>query len=55
MDSFEFNKIAAAVLAALLLIFGTPTLLDVMKGGDGLRVPGFASTDLTARSREVMA
>lgn len=30
MDSFEFNKIAAAVLSALLLIFGTPVLLEVL-------------------------
>ncbi len=33
MDSFEFNKIAAAVLSALLLIFGTPILLEIVKGG----------------------
>ena len=30
MDSFEFNKIAGAVLAALLLIFGGRTLMDVV-------------------------
>jgi cytochrome c len=34
MDSFEFNKIAAAVLAALLLMIGTPTLLEAMRAGD---------------------
>lgn len=30
MDSFEINKIAGAVLAALLLIFGGRTLMDVV-------------------------
>lgn len=35
MDSFEINKIVGSVLAALLLIFGTPTLLDIAKGGHG--------------------
>ncbi|MDX2204648.1 MAG: cytochrome c family protein [Hyphomicrobiaceae bacterium] len=30
MDSFEFNKIAGAALAALLLMFGSRTLLDVV-------------------------
>ena len=29
MDSFELNKIAGAVLAALLTIFGVKTLLDI--------------------------
>jgi len=29
MNSFELNKIAGAVLAALLLIFGTRTLIDL--------------------------
>jgi len=33
MDSFEFNKIAAAILSALLLIFGTPILIEVLSGG----------------------
>jgi cytochrome c len=31
MDSFEFNKIAGAVLSALLLIFGTSTLIETVK------------------------
>jgi cytochrome c len=35
MDSFEFNKIAGAVLAALLFIFGMSTMLDVVRGGHG--------------------
>lgn len=30
MDSFEFNKIAAAVIAALLLMVGMPTLQEVL-------------------------
>ncbi len=33
MDSFEFSKISAAVLTALLLIFGTPVLLKALRGG----------------------
>lgn len=35
MDSFEFNKIAAAVLSALLLMIGMPTFLEVVRGGHG--------------------
>ncbi|MBU2532794.1 MAG: cytochrome c family protein [Alphaproteobacteria bacterium] len=35
MDSFEFNKIAAAVLSALLLMFGTPILAEILAGGGG--------------------
>ena len=35
MDSWEFNKIAAAVLAALLIIFGSSTLLELSHGGHG--------------------
>ncbi|MEL7542509.1 MAG: cytochrome c family protein [Pseudomonadota bacterium] len=31
MDSFEFNKIAGAVLAALLLVFGTRTLINEIR------------------------
>jgi cytochrome c len=31
MDSFEFNKIAGAVLAALLVIFGVSTALETIK------------------------
>ncbi len=29
MDSFEFTKVAAAVLSALLLIFGAKTALEI--------------------------
>ena len=31
MDSFEINKIAGAILAALLLVFGSATLIDIFK------------------------
>ena len=43
MDSFEFNKIAGAVLAALLLIFGVSTAIDTFKGshGHGPKLVGF--------------
>jgi len=35
MDSFELNKIAGAVLSALLVIFGTKTLIETVRGGHG--------------------
>jgi len=45
MDSFELSKIAGAVLSALLLIFGTKTLIQINQaghsGGDH-EVVGFA-------------
>ncbi|MEZ5843013.1 MAG: cytochrome c family protein [Hyphomicrobiaceae bacterium] len=42
MDSFEFNKIAGAVLAALLLAFGGRTMLDLSLGGhDAHAKPGY--------------
>jgi cytochrome c len=40
MDSFEFTKIAGAVLSALLLIFGTRTIID-MNVGHAPEKPGF--------------
>lgn len=40
MDSFEFTKIAGAVLAALLLIFGTKTLIEARQG-HGAATPGY--------------
>lgn len=40
MDSFEFTKIAGAVLSALLLIFGVKTAID-MKVGHTPEKPGF--------------
>ncbi len=41
MDSFEFTKIAGAVLTALLLIFGTKTLIESRHGHSGDQ-PGYA-------------
>lgn len=35
MDSFEFNKIAGGVLAAMLLAFGSGTLADIVMSGHG--------------------
>jgi cytochrome c len=40
MDSFEFTKLAGAVLSALLLIFGTRTIID-MTVGHTPEKPGF--------------
>ena len=40
MDSFEFNKIAGAVLSALLLMFGTATFIELRSSGK-LEKPGF--------------
>lgn len=45
MDSFYFNKIAGAVLAALLVAFGSGTLAGIIRGGHddhGHGKPGFA-------------
>lgn len=42
MDSFEFNKIAGGVLAALLLAFGGGTLAEIFQGGhDSHAKPGY--------------
>ncbi len=41
MDSFEFNKIAGAVLAALLVIFGVSTALDTFKGKGNPKLVGY--------------
>lgn len=44
MDSFEFTKFAGAALAALLLIFGTRTILDIRQhegGGHGEAKNGY--------------
>lgn len=35
MDSFELTKIAAAILMALLVIFGVRTFIDIRTGGHG--------------------
>lgn len=42
MTSFELNKIAGAVLTALLLIFGTRTLMDVVAKEHKPEKPGWA-------------
>ncbi|MGQ0457163.1 MAG: c-type cytochrome [Hyphomicrobium sp.] len=41
MDSFELTKVAGAALAALLLIFGTKTMVE-MKTGHPSESPGYA-------------
>ncbi len=41
MDNFEFTKIAGAVLSALLLIFGTKTLIE-MNVGHHAEKPGYS-------------
>lgn len=42
MNSFEFNKIAGGVLAALLLMFGTKTLMEVVASEHKPEKPGWA-------------
>jgi cytochrome c len=42
MDAHEFNKIAAAVLSALLLIFGSATLMEIWRSGSKSKVVGYA-------------
>lgn len=41
MDSFEFNKLAGAVLAALLAIFGTRTLVHELRHDKKVDNPGY--------------
>jgi len=41
MDSFEFNKYAGAVLAALLVLFGTRTLIDEVMHSPKPEKPGY--------------
>jgi cytochrome c len=41
MDSFEFNKIAGAVLSALLVIFGVSTALETFKGHGNPKLVGY--------------
>lgn len=53
MDSFEINKIAGGVLAALLLLFGSKTLMDVVASEHkptkaGWALPVTASPDASA-------
>jgi cytochrome c len=47
MDSFEFNKIAGAVLAALLVIFGVSTALETIKNSHG-HGPNLVGYDMPA-------
>ena len=49
MDQFEFTKIAGAVLAALLLIFGTKTIIE-MNVGHTPEKPGFQLPAPTAEA-----
>ena len=42
MDAFEINKIAGATLAALLLIFGSKTMLDIVYKEHKPEKPGWA-------------
>ena len=51
MDSFEFNKIAGAVLSALLLAFGGGTIAEIFAGGghgDSHAKPGYELPKLAA-------
>ncbi|HXF53647.1 MAG TPA: cytochrome c family protein [Hyphomicrobiaceae bacterium] len=41
MDTWEFNKIAGAVLSALLLAFGTGTLIEILASGHAANKPGY--------------
>jgi cytochrome c len=41
MDSFEFNKIAGAVLSALLLIFGVSTAIETFKSHTNPKLVGY--------------
>lgn len=42
MDSFEFNKIAGALLGALLFVFGSGVLADAIFSSAKLEKPGYA-------------
>lgn len=51
MDSFEFNKIAGAVLAALLVAFGAKTVRDVVMAHPALEKPGYNVKITTTASK----
>jgi cytochrome c len=51
MDSFEFNKIAGAILAALLLAFGAKTVRDVVMAHPALEKPGYNVKVTTTASK----
>lgn len=54
MDSFEFTKIAGAALSALLLIFGTKTIVD-METSRKLEKPGYALPSAAPAAQEKTA
>ena len=61
MDAFEVNKTVGAVLAALLVIFGSKTMLDILdkkhkpaKPGWALPITEVAATSEKARPRRSM-
>jgi cytochrome c len=41
MDTWEFNKIAGAVISALLLAFGSSTVLEILAKGHASHKPGY--------------
>lgn len=49
MDSFELTKIAGAVLAALLVIFGTKTFIEISGHGHSA-APGYTLPAATAKA-----
>jgi cytochrome c len=57
MDAFEVNKMVGAVLAALLLIFGSKTLLDIVYKEHKPEKPGWALpvTEVAAPSKGPVA
>ena len=54
MDAFEVNKIAGAVLSALLVIFGSKTVLDIVYKEHKPEKPGWALpiTEVAAAGRQ---
>ena len=60
MDSWEFNKIAGAVIGALLIAFGAGTLAEIMHSGHGKTVkagyelPVTVSTDRPMNRAELV-
>lgn len=48
MDTWELNKIAGAVLAALLLMFGTATFIEIQMGHKSEKVGYKLPVDVTA-------
>ena len=54
MDQFEFTKIAGAILAALLLIFGAKTIIDTRLEHTGQKV-GYALGGAEAPAKETAA